>query len=147
MRYTAPDPSDDWELCEIVRRGKRPCSDVYLGANVRELVNVLGQLQLLRAAGCPANPQRGMPTYQKVGKHHLEQSHRTVTVHVLKAKPSGWRLYYFVDDAPRKRIVFLHAVHKKTDQRDPKDFKRCQRLLDAYDAGGYCAEPLELPAG
>lgn len=145
MRYIPPNPADDWELFELVRRGRRPCSDAYADdANNEELHNVLSQLQLLRAAGCPADREKGQPNYQFVGKHSLE-SGRTVAVYVLKAKPSRWRLYYFVDDLERKRIVFLHAVSKKTDKRDPEDLKRCKRLLDKLDSGQYELVALDVP--
>ena len=146
MRYTPPSVSDDWELLELVRRDRRPCSDCYADdANDKELADIFGQLRLLRAAGCPPDRDRGQPNLQKVGKHTLPVSKRKVTVHVLKAKPSRWRLYFFVLDQTLKRIIFLYAVSKKTDQRDPKDFTRCKSLLDDYDRGAWELECIFIP--
>lgn len=145
MRYTPQSLDDDWSLLEIERDGRRPCSDAYIDdANDRELVSVLSQLMLLRAAGCPPDPTKGLPNYQKAGKYRQSDGH-LITVHVLKAKPSRWRLYYFVEDPEKKRIVFLYAVSKKTDKRDPQDLARCKRLLEDLERGRYSVVPIELP--
>lgn len=146
MRYIAPAPDSDWELFELERREKRPCSDAYADdANDTELSHVLSQLRLLRAAGCPPDEERGRPNVQKVGKHTPRGSDHQVTVYVLKAKPSRWRLYFFVDDPQRRVIIFLYAVSKKTNARDPNDFKRCCTILDAYTAGEYALVEIEVP--
>lgn len=58
---------------------------------------------------------------------------------------SGWRLHFHVKDATQRQLEFLHAVHKKRDQRDPADFEHCCRLLAARERGGYVSVPLELP--
>lgn len=146
MRYIAPDQDADWELYELERRSKRPCSDAYVDdANQEELIHVLSQIRLLRAAGCPPADGFSRPNYQKVGKHKLKLSDRTVSVHVLKAKPSRWRLYFFVDDPAERRIIFLYAVSKKKNERNSKDFARCCALLDLYDARDYNAVRIEVP--
>jgi hypothetical protein len=145
MRYTAPDPKTDWELLEIVRRDRRPCSDAYSSANDEELVRVFGQLLLLRAAGCPSDRERGSPAIQRVEKYKVRGSRQTIAIYVLKTTPSSWRLYFFVQDPKQRRIVFLYAVSKKTNKRDPADIKRCRKLWNALDSGDYHVEPLELP--
>jgi hypothetical protein len=144
MRYATPDADGDWELLELARRDRRPCSDAYCDANHRELANVLRQLSLLRAAGCPPEDGRGHPNYEKIGKCPFEG--RAVSVYVLKAKPSSWRLYFFVADRQGRRIVFLHSVSKKRDKRDPQDLVRCETLLRDLERGAYTLEAVEIPS-
>ncbi|MGH7621120.1 MAG: hypothetical protein ACREMU_02160, partial [Gemmatimonadaceae bacterium] len=57
------------------------------------------------------------------------------TFYVLKAKPTGWRLYFTASDPARREIVFLYAVNKKRNARDQKDFKKLCRHGDRLVSG------------
>ena len=150
MRYDVSGATDDWELLEIVKNGRRPCSDTFAkNANDAELLAILGELRLLRASGCPPDRTRGNPDTEKVGKcvvQHPQRGRVAITVSVLKAKPHQWRLYFHVKDQARKQVEFLYAVAKKRWERDPDDLKRCCRLLEDVFAGRAQSEPLYVPA-
>lgn len=144
--------TDDWQLLEIERvgNGKRPCSDAYLDsadaseARGLEVLNVFTELIKLRAAGVPPDQTKGNPDVQP-WKGKCSNAHKQTTFYVLKSKPGGWRLYFHVQDATRRQVEFLLAVHKKRDRRDPADFAQCCRLLAARERGDYVSVPVELP--
>ncbi|HET7584825.1 MAG TPA: hypothetical protein VFK13_07960 [Gemmatimonadaceae bacterium] len=143
MCYTPPDRAGGWQLLEVVRGTRRPSSDAYCDANDRELATILRQLRLLRLAGCPPERGKGRPRYEKLGQCTFEG--RSVGVYVLKAKPSPWRLYFFVPDREHRRIVFLHSVSKKRDKRDAQDLVRCSTLIGALERGAYSLQEVEIP--
>lgn len=144
MRYREA-RDDDWKLFEVVRREKRPCSDQYAkNANDTELQHILSQIALVRVAGCPAPPDKIPANTERVGKYAV-LGEPEFAIYVLKAKPSRWRLYFIVANAAQKQIVFLHAVSKKRDRRDPKDVDRSKRIIRDLLRGDYSAKPLEVP--
>lgn len=145
MRYDLWDAVEDWQLFEVVRREKHLCSDNYADANDEELVQVFGALRLLQAAGCPPDLCKGNPETEFVGKHRPHGSKSGVSVFVLKAKPSGWRLYFYIGDRDLKEVVFLHSVHKKKNARDKRDFRRCCTVLEQVWRGETSRELLPLP--
>lgn len=146
MRYDLHAASDDWELSEIVlRKGKsRPCSDAYARANNEELADVFDALRKLRASGYPPDKTRGNPEIETV-KFKCGGDHKKSTFMVLKAKPSGWRLYFYIKDRERKQAEFLYAVHKKKWTRNDDDFKRCCDLKRAATGEGGSSAPLLIP--
>lgn len=144
MRYDRTEATDDWSLLEVVDRGRCPCSDSFLNANDEELTRVFGELRLLRAAGCPPDETKGSPEIGKVtGK--CKGAHSKTTFFVLKAKPTGWRLYFMIPCRERREAVFLYAVCKKEDRRDPEDFNRCCRIAEKLATGRFKLAALELP--
>ena len=145
MRYVSPNAVDDWLLLETVHRGKNLCSDRYASANNEDLIHVFSALRLLMAAGCPPDECRGRPKTEHVGKYTPAGAEVRVAVFVLKAKPSGWRLYFYVLDRDKRQVEFIHSVQKKTNARDPKDFERCCRVLDKIWAGKTTKETLFIP--
>jgi hypothetical protein len=147
MRYDRRAAVDDWKILELVHKhnGKRPCSDEYADrANDAELNQIFGELRKLRASGYPPQPERGIPNVQQWSLK-CPDDHRNTTFHVLKAKPSGWRLYFYLRDAMRREVEFLYAVHKKGDARDPADFKHLCHLLRRLNAGTYELAQLHIP--
>ncbi len=146
MRYNREAAADDWQLFEIVLRNgaERPCSDAYATANDEELADVFDALRKLRASGFPPDRNRGNPELETV-KYKCHGAHKSTAFIVLKAKPSGWRLYFYIKEREHKQAEFLHAVHKKKWKRDDDDFNRCCALLAAAQGrNGGCA-PLFIP--
>jgi len=144
MRYTPNRVIGDWELHEISVGERLPCSDAFANAKDDDLVNIYGELRLLRAAGCPPDRHRGNPEVER-WKRRCKGAQQDVTFWVLKAKPSGWRLYFFAPDPSERRIVFLYAVNKKRNDRNPKDFQRLCNLRDKLTSGRASTEPLYFP--
>jgi hypothetical protein len=67
---------------------------------------------------------------------------------LLKCKPSCWRLYFYVlENGKEKRIIYVHAVCKKTDAEDPGDATHARSVHDGIGAGGSAITPFEFPAG
>ncbi len=144
MRYDRSAATDDWRLFEVVDRGRYPCSDEYADANDEELGRLLAELRLLRAAGCPPDETKGSPEIGPVtGK--CTGDHTKTTYYVLKAKPTGWRLYFMIYSREQREVVFLYAVNKKENRRDPEDFQRCCRIARKLASGQFGLAPLELP--
>lgn len=145
MRYNRPAATDDWILLEAVRGERCLVSDVYADANDEELGDVFTALRLLRAAGCPPDKTKGNPEIEPV-KHKCPGCHKKSLFYVLKAKPSGWRLYFRVKDEARRECEFLYAVHKKKRPRRDEDFNCCCRVADKLDSGKLSRAKLQLPA-
>jgi hypothetical protein len=68
-----------------------------------------------------------------------------MTFFVLKAKPSGWRLYFTVPDLQHRRLVFLFSTQKKRNARNPEDFQKLCRLRGKLLDGIVSTEPLYIP--
>jgi hypothetical protein len=67
---------------------------------------------------------------------------------LLKCKPTCWRLYFCVhENGNDKRIIYVHAVCKKTDKEDPSDAVKARRIADGLRPGGSAVTPFEFPAG
>lgn len=136
MRYISPGVVGDWTIYEVIKNKRCIFSEAYADTGDSEFQHIQSQIYLLRIAGCPADREKGNPIIQKVGKCKTGE-----TVHVLKAKPSQWRLYFHVLDSEKRKLEFIYAVEKKTNKRDPEDLKRCCRILSDISAG-YCGRQL-----
>lgn len=146
MRYDFRQATEDWDLSEIVlRNGRdRPCSDAYAEANDDDLADIFDALRKLRASGYPPDRNRGNPELETV-KHRCDGDHKATPFIVLKAKPSGWRLYFYIKDRERRQAEFLYAVHKKRWRRNDDDFTRCCTLLAASRGGSAGSDRLHIP--
>lgn len=145
MRYNPSSAVSDWKFVEVVKKnGSRFCSDVYADANDEDLADVLSALRLLRASGYPPDRSRGDPEIE-TEKHKCKGAHKTTAFVVLKAKPSGYRLYFHIRNKSSREAVFLYAVHKKRNGRDPADFDRCCTILAGLEAGNYETRDLIIP--
>jgi hypothetical protein len=144
MRYNPEMAADDWELLEIVTGAKRPCSDAYARANTDDLVQIFRELRLLKAAGCPPNRLRGNPEVE-IWKGRCPGAHKACTFFVLKAKPSGWRLYFWLKDSQNRQLVFLYAVNKKRNDRNQEDFNRLCHTRDRVGRSGVRLERIYIP--
>lgn len=145
MRYDIARAVRDWTISEIVdRRGNRPCSDAFSDANDTELADVYEALRLLRAAGVPPDKSRGNPEVESI-KHKCPNDHTKTPFFVLKAKPSGWRLYFRIADRETKQIEFLFATNKKKNARDPENLNRCCTILRAIQSGSCSRAELTIP--
>lgn len=144
MRYNPAKATEDWQLLEAVKNGRYLCSDEYSDANEKELADIFAALRMLQAAGCPPDKTLGNPEIEAV-KVKCRGSHKKTQFYVLKAKPSGWRLYFRVRDRAQKQLEFLTAVHKKKNARNNEDFDRCCSVADELDAGRAASETLFVP--
>ena len=67
---------------------------------------------------------------------------------LLKCKPACWRLYFYVwTNEKSKRIIYVHAVCKKTDEEDPSDAREARRVFDGIRPGGSAIRLFEFPIG
>jgi hypothetical protein len=67
---------------------------------------------------------------------------------LLKCKPNCWRLYFYVYQSGKdKRIIYVHAVCKKSDQEDEHDAVEARRIANAIGPSGSAITPFEFPAG
>lgn len=144
MRYIRERAADDWELLEIVVGEKRPCSDAYSRAAMKDWIHIFRELRLLKAAGCPPDRLLGNPEVD-AWKQQCKGDHHKSIFYVLKAKPSGWRLYFFVPDESKKQIIFLLAVNKKKDERNQEDFQKLCKAADRIRDRGASTERLFIP--
>jgi len=157
MSYKPASADRDWEVVEIVRRGRGACASEWYqdeleqtleGAIDDDVMDMLGQVRLLIAAGDPPNSERGRPTIQKVATHEFRHEKKRVRVKlmVLKGKPGHWRTYFIVPDHAACVAVCLYTVAKKTDSRDPTDVKHCTNLIERFYAGDFATRPLNVPS-
>ncbi len=116
--------------------------DALKEANQDEAEGVMSKLQILRAAGCPADKTRGNPEIEHVGKCVVLARKKPVSVYVLKPKPGHWRLYFHIANREARVIEFLYSVKKKTNKRDPKDLDRCCTVLGDIFAGRTTRAPV-----
>ena len=145
MRYDIARAVTDWTIYEFIdRRGNTPCSDEFSNANDTELADVYESLRLLRAAGVPPDRTRGNPEVEAIN-HKCPHDHNKTAFFVLKAKPSGWRLYFRIADRETKQIEFLFATNKKKNARDPEDLDRCCTILRAIQSGNCSRAELAIP--
>lgn len=151
MRYNIGEATRDWQLLEVVKNGKRPCSDAYLKkgrANDTELIAIFRELRMLRASGQPPDRTKGNPEIEQIGKFEFRDEKKKlvrIPVFVLKAKPSSWRLYFYVRNRESKEIEFIYAVSKKTNARNPQDFETCRGILANIFSGATEVCILEFP--
>jgi hypothetical protein len=141
----APPADPPWRLYEVVKRDRRPVSEAFRNANSAELAHIARELRLLRVAGMPPDRERGNPDIQQCFKWKSPRRDQAL-VYVLKAKPSQWRLYFYV--IRQSRIIeFIYAVAKKENRRDPQDEAACKRVLAGRFDGSYGSAPFDVPGG
>lgn len=59
-----------------------------------------------------------------------------------------WRLYFYVwKNNKDKRIIYVHAICKKTDQEDQGDAIKARRVADGIRPGGSAITRFEFPIG
>lgn len=127
-----------------MERGRPLCTDAIADrANDDEVVFVQREFRILRTAGIPPDLERGNPDVQAWSRKCIGD-HTKTTYHVVKAKPSGWRLYCMVRDPEKREIVFLFAINKKRDDRNPEDFDRCCFLERKLAAGQLALAEVEV---
>lgn len=139
----APPADTPWRLLEVVKRNRRPVSEAFQDANSVEQAILARELRLLLLAGMPPDPERVRPDIQKCFKWKSPRRQQAV-VYVLKAKPSPWRLYFYVNYTSRT-IEFIYAVAKKENRRDPKDEAACERVLAGRADGSYGSAAFDIP--
>jgi hypothetical protein len=101
--------------------------DAIEGLSAYDLRDVRSELRSLQAAGIPPDEDMGRPNYERI-PYQCPGHDAPTDFYVLKCKPSGWRLYFIVDESKRQ-FTFLYAVHKKTNKRDSEDIRTCCRRL------------------
>jgi hypothetical protein len=145
MRYIDSACLDDWSLEEIIVNGRHPGSDPFADAGVTDLAMIFNQCRLIIASGIPPDKQKVQPKVQPwTGKCSGETCKSSF--YVLKAKPSGWRLYFMISESEPRTLVLLHAVNKKRNERDPDDFAILCRNRAKLRSGSAFTQPLPIPA-
>ena len=142
----APLRGGDWEITEVKVGDRYHLSDELKKRRISavELAQVMRELSLLRAAGCPADTSKGTPNIEHLGKYRC-YSGQVFPYCVLKCKPGPWRLYFYVLDRDRRLAEILFAVCKKTDPRDASDIKRCKTILKKVESGATESAVLDIP--
>jgi len=123
---------DRWTSWEIVSGG-RPFSETLLGGNGDNPGLALRKIKLLEAGGFP--PSNRLLEYEKAD--NLDPR-----IYRLKRKPKCWRIYFAVEG---RRLIYLHAVCKKSDRRNEEDSRKARRRLTAFYNGESALEKLEVP--
>lgn len=144
MGYILNQGGGDWTLLEIVRQtGRKPFSAAWEGADVKDRVMIYRESRLLAGAGVPAAEGRVRPNYDRWSLNCPGDSKKS-TFYVLKARPSGWRLYFAADEKSRT-ILFLWAVNKKCDPRDRSDFPKLCGLYAEYTSRSATTALFRVP--
>jgi hypothetical protein len=75
---------------------------------------------------------------------------KDAVIWLLKCKPTCWRLYFYVyekeEDHKDKRLIYVHAVCKKSDTEDPGDAIEARHVADEIRPGGSAITPFQFPA-
>jgi hypothetical protein len=145
--YLNERPDGRWQLLEVIKGFRRPVSDQFRDprhANAHEQACIGRQLRLLEAAGIPPDRSLGAPILEPWFKWQAPDGHRH-SVYVLKARPSHWRLYCVIGSQLARQIVFILAVKKKEQSRDPADKAKCEQILEGLHSGRFEAAPLPVP--
>jgi hypothetical protein len=114
-----------WTIWEIVfpggaeTRGEYPFAEELLSGRGDRVVSPIQKMRLLAQHGERAR-QSGLDV--------VRADDKTPEIHILKCKPSCWRLYYHVQST-EKRFVFLRAKCKKKGPQDREDVKIARRRL------------------
>src|SRR6266496_2807956 len=71
---------------------------------------------------------------EAVTQLHDNKGHRLIVkkndkIWLLKCKPACWRLYFYVSEtAMEGRLIYVHAICKKTRKEDPAAAKAARRV-------------------
>lgn len=142
------DLSSGWETFEVVERDAdgnlsvTPFSDTLAGSGIIA-VQPINKMRMVQEIGWPEAKRRlkddqGRPLVAK----------KDEVVWLLKCKPTCWRLYFRVyQNGKNKRLVYLHAVCKKSDKEDPGEAAEARRIADRISPGGSGITAFEFPAG
>lgn len=129
------DPTPPWESYEVLLRdsdgrlhedGKRPFS-VRLLKGGDQITTALGLMWTLQFHGWPRARQVMKDERGKL-RIVLSDDENGKRIWILKAKPTCWRLYFYVYEE-KKHILYLHAVCKKKDEQDPSETTRARRIF------------------
>ena len=140
--------SSGWNSYEVYQRDGRgnhaitPFSDA-LAAPGKILAQPVTKMRMVQDLGWPG------------AKRHLKDDHghplvvkKDDVIWLLKCKPSCWRLYFYVyENGENKRIIYVHAVCKKSDQEDAGDAVEARRIADGIRPGGSAITPFQFPVG
>lgn len=130
------DPTPPWESHEVLLRDsegelhedcKRPFSASLLRGG-DQIATALGLMWQLQFHGWPKAKQVMKDEH---GKPRIVLSDEVdgVKIWILKAKPTCWRLYFYVYQE-KTRIFYLHAVCKKKNAQNPSDARKARRIFN-----------------
>jgi hypothetical protein len=137
--------SSDWTVLETVYGDERP-SQKWQDQNDDDLARLYHELRLLKAAGCPADREKGNPQIDPWEKYQPAGFARSFQIYVLKTTPARWRLYFYVPSRTNRQIEIIHAVAKKRQKRKSRpDLARCKFILDRIVEGTAECERLFIP--
>jgi len=127
-----------WSLRQFVSRptSEPPCDfavdDEIAAASTKHLREIKSELRALQAAGVPPVTELGRPNLDHFA-HKCKFDHTATDFYILKAKPSGWRFYFIVDQS-NKTFIFLYVVQKKRNARNTDDYDVCCNALKKLNA-------------
>lgn len=139
-------PSSGWKSYEVIERtqtgepGACPFSDV-LATPGRIAKQALTKMLKAQEIGWPA-ARSAMK--DDIGRRLIAK--KDDDIWLLKCKPSCWRLYFYVwEKEDDKRLIYVHAVCKQTDEEDPADLTTARAVLNSIRSGGRAITPFEFP--
>jgi hypothetical protein len=148
------EPTPPWVSLEVLRRdddgqlsaetGARPFSDDLLSGGDR-VVQAVGLMWLVQYHGWP-EARRQLRDSDGRNRIVLAGDRSGARIWLLKAKPSCWRLYFYVYEQT-KQILYLHATCKKQDAQDDAAEARARRILTGVGGSGsrYGAVEFDFP--
>jgi hypothetical protein len=135
------DLSSGWKTYEVYHRdGTTPFSN-ELATGGTTPVQPITKMRLVQELGWPEAKRllkdgRGRPLVVK----------KLDPIWLLKCTPTCWRLYFYVyENGADKRLIYLHAVCKKTDKEDPRDAAEAKRIYDEIRARRSATALFEFP--
>jgi hypothetical protein len=142
------DLSSGWKTYEVFQRDGHgeyavtPFSDA-LAVSGSTPTQAITKMRMVQELGWP-EAKRVLTDDQ--GHHLIVQKDKVIWL--LKCKPSGWRLYFYVwKNGEEKRIIYVHATCKKKDAEDPNDAAEARSVHDGIRRGGSAITPFEFPTG
>jgi hypothetical protein len=111
------------------------------------------------SGGAPVQPIKKMGMLEEIGwpeaKRCLKDDNgkplivkKNDPIWLLKCKPTCWRLYFYVwENDKDKRIIYVHAICKKTTKEDSGDAIKAKRIVDGIRSGGSAITAFEFPIG
>jgi hypothetical protein len=140
--------SSVWNSYEVYQRDSEgnhtltPFSDALAAAG-RRLAQPITKMRMVQEIGWPEAKRRlkddhGRPLVVK----------KDDVIWLLKCKPSCWRLYFYVyQNGNDNRIIYVHAICKKSDREDLGDAVEARRIADEIRPGGSAITAFQFPVG